>query len=428
MPDIAEHPTDDVIEAFALGKLKSADNQLVEEHLAECDPCQDRVEAVGSDTLVELLIAAKTRIDHERSSAPTPSFATTQVWSGSAPESNLDVEPPAVLATHPKFRVIRRLGVGGMGTVWLAEHTVMNRSVAIKVIRPELLARHGASDRFLREVRSAAKLHHPNIVTAFDAESVNGSCLLVMEYAPGETLSDRVKLGPLPVQEACRVIRDAAKGLAHAHEAGLVHRDVKPHNLIQDKNGTVKVLDFGLAGIRAGETIAASGDGLTGAGMVFGTPDYIAPEQIANPHTVDARADIYSLGCTFYHLLTGHPPVPEGSIMDKLNAQQSREPDVIPGLARELASVLAKMLAKRPEDRYQTADEVVAALETICDSNRTTPRADYYYGREVLRRSRIFIWVLFAMVFVVGVVVFKLQRDNQEIVISTDDPDIEVVM
>jgi WD40 repeat protein/tRNA A-37 threonylcarbamoyl transferase component Bud32 len=429
MPGIAEHPTDDVIQAFALGKLEPSENQLVEQHLSECDPCQDRVEAVGPDTLVELLVAAHTRLDKERSSAPTPSFAMTQVWSGSAPESNLETEPPAVLATHPRYRVIRRLGVGGMGTVWLAEHTVMNRSVAIKVIRPELLARRGASDRFLREVRAAAKLHHPNIVTAFDAESVNDSCLLVMEYVPGETLADRVKLGPLPTEEACRVIRDAARGLAHAHAAGLVHRDVKPHNLIRAVDGTVKVLDFGLAGIRAGETIAATGDGLTGAGMVFGTPDYIAPEQIADPHTVDSRADIYSLGCTFYHLLSGHSPFPEGTIMDKLNSQQSRKPDSIPGLAGELAAVLAKMLAKRPEDRYQTAEEVLAALDGITSSvPAAQPAVRKSARRPVILNLSIDGWVLIAIVIALGVAVFKFYRDNQEFVIATDDPDIEVMM
>src|SRR5438445_416500 len=133
----------------------------------------------------------------------------------------------------------------------------------------------GPPGRFLREVRAAAKLHHPHIVTAFDAEPVGDSCLLVMEYVPGETLGERVKAGPLPVAEACRAIRDAARGLAAAHAAGLVHRDVKPHNLIREPDGTVKVLDFGLAGIMAGEAVAAAGDGLTGAGMVCGTPDYI---------------------------------------------------------------------------------------------------------------------------------------------------------
>src|SRR5205085_8073121 len=131
-----------------------------------------------------------------------------------------DTDVPPALAGHPKYRVLRRLGTGGMGTVWLAEHAVMNRLVAVKVIRPDLLAKPGATERFLREVRAAAKLHHPNIATAFDAESVGDSWLLAMEYVPGETLGDRVQSGPLPVPEACRAVRDAARGLAHAHAAG----------------------------------------------------------------------------------------------------------------------------------------------------------------------------------------------------------------
>ncbi|HKA07751.1 MAG TPA: serine/threonine-protein kinase, partial [Gemmataceae bacterium] len=283
----ATHPTDRELEDFLLGKLVSPDDVALESHLAECDECRDRALATpADDTLTELLAAARTLVDVQRSAAPTPTldgsstppaFAPTLAWGGSAATGDESTPPPA-LANHPKYRVVRRLGSGGMGTVWLAEHQVMNRPVAVKVIRPDLLARPGATNRFLREVRAAAKLHHPNIVTAFDAESVGDSCLLVMEYVPGKTLGERLEAGPLPVAEACRVIRDAARGLAHAHAEGLVHRDVKPHNLIRAADGTTKVLDFGLAAVGAGEVIPASGDGLTGAGMVVGTPDYIAPE------------------------------------------------------------------------------------------------------------------------------------------------------
>src|SRR5205085_12641448 len=141
-----------------------------------------------------------------------------------------DTDVPPALAGHPKYRVLRRLGTGGMGTVWLAEHAVMNRLVAVKVIRPDLLARPGATGRFLREVRAAAKLHHPNIVTAFDAEPAGDSCLLVMEYVEGETLADRLRAGPLPAAEACRAARAAARGPAHAHAAGPAHPHAKPHN------------------------------------------------------------------------------------------------------------------------------------------------------------------------------------------------------
>src|SRR5262245_56598403 len=353
----ATHPTDRELVEFLLGKLDDAGHLAIEDHLSECDECRDRAASAPptDDTLVELLAAARTRADAERSAAPTPTlldaatpspFAPTQAWGGTAAVAVRDEDIPPVLAGHPKYRVRRRLGTGGMGTVWLAEHAVMNRLVAVKVIRPDLLAKPGASERFLREVRAAARLHHPNIVTAFDAEPVGDSCLLVMEHVAGETLAERVKAGPLSIAEACRAAQDAARGLAHAHAAGLAHRDVKPANLISAADGTVKVLDFGLASVAAGEAIATAGGGLTGTGIVAGTPDYIAPEQIANSHAVDGRADIYGLGCTLYHLLAGRAPFSQDSILQKLEAQQSRAPDPIPRLPKSLAAVIAKMTEK----------------------------------------------------------------------------------
>jgi uncharacterized protein (TIGR03067 family) len=184
------------------------------------------------------------------------------------------------------------------------------------------------------------------------------------------------------------------------------------------------VLDVGLTGVGAGESVAADGDGLTGAGMVVGTPDYIAPEQISDPHAADARADIYGLGCTFYHLLTGRSPVPDGTIAQKLMAQESRTPDPIPDLPRGLADVLAKMLAKRPEDRYQSAEELLAALEPFLNAERKTRNAEPKTWGEKLTR-----WILAASLLFVGVAfIVKYYRDNEVITITTDDPDIEVVM
>jgi uncharacterized protein (TIGR03067 family) len=243
-----------------------------------------------------------------------------------------------------------------------------------------------------------------------------------MEYVPGQTLGERLEAGPLPVAEACRAVRDAARGLAHAHAHGLVHRDVKPHNLIRSADGTTKVLDFGLAGVGAGEVVAGSGDGLTGAGMVVGTPDYIAPEQIADPHAADARADIYGLGCTLYHLLAGRPPLPDGTVGEKLSAQRTHEPDPIPGLPAALAAVLAKMMAKDPKGRYQSADEVVAALE------RCIRMADPVRRRRRRRFVAVAAGLMLAGLLIAAGVVFKIERDNQVITITTDDPDVEIVM
>jgi uncharacterized protein (TIGR03067 family) len=431
----ATHPTNRELGDFLLGKLNDPAGSGVESHLAECNSCRDRAVAVqADDTFTELLAAARTRFDSRRASAPTPTldgtatppaFAPTLAWSPTpgSDATRLAPEIPAALAGHPKYHPIRRLGTGGMGTVWLAEHQVMHRPVAIKVIRPDLLTRPGATGRFLREVRAAAKLHHSNIVTAFDADPAGDSYLMVMEYVPGETLGERLESGPLPMVEALRAVRDAARGLAHAHAHGLIHRDIKPHNLIRSADGATKVLDFGLAGVAAaGEGITAAGDGLTGAGMVVGTPDYIAPEQITNPHAADARADIYGLGCTLYHLLTGRSPMPDGSVMEKLAAQRTRPMDPIPGLPTAVAAVLAKMTAKEPKDRYQAADEVVAALE------RCIRMMDPVRRRRRRRLVGLAAGVLFLVPLVTAGVVFKIERDNEVIEVKTDDPDVEVVM
>ena len=198
MPQVLTHPTDDTLRDLLLGKLPDPEIEDLELHLTNCSACQSRAAAsCTEDTFVELLAAARTRADADRSAGatptldgcPTPSlFAATRAWDGPLPHLEGDMELPTALARHTKYRAIRLLGIGGMGTVWLAEHAMMNREVAVKVIRPDLLAKPGSIGRFLREVRAAAKLHHPNIVTAFDAEPVGDSCLLVMEYVPGETL------------------------------------------------------------------------------------------------------------------------------------------------------------------------------------------------------------------------------------------------
>src|SRR5262249_26297230 len=241
------------------------------------------------------------------------------------------VSIPRELVNHPRYRILSVLGAGGMGVVYKAEHQLMERPVALKVISSRLMGDPAMVERFRREVRSAARLFHPNIVTAYDAEQAGDTHFLVMEFVEGTSL-DRVvaRDGPLPVIRACEYIRQAALGLEHAFEHGMVHRDIKPQNLMLAPAakgrpwGLIKILDFGLArlaevggvpssvssgldrsGARRAEAMGAGSDALTETGAVVGTPDYIAPEQIRDPHTADIRADIYSLGCTLYFLLTG---------------------------------------------------------------------------------------------------------------------------
>lgn len=277
------------------------------------------------------------------------------------------------------YLLLERLGEGGMGEVFKARHQLMNRTVALKIIRKERLAYPEAVQRFHREIRLAAQLDHPHLVRAHDAAQVGGLSFLVMEFAEGADLHRLVqKSGPLPVGQACLYVRQAALGLQHAHERGLVHRDIKPSNLqATDEGRTVKVLDMGLA---RSQTPDANEDGkteLTQAHSVMGTPDFIAPEQIDDPRKADARTDIYSLGCTFYYLLAGRPPFPDGAWEEKLFCHRKIEPQPIeqrrPDVPLALGTVLRKMMAKRPEDRFPTCAAVAETLAPFRGIARPMP-------------------------------------------------------
>jgi serine/threonine protein kinase len=279
---------------------------------------------------------------------------------------------PPELIDHPRYRVLRLLGTGGMGAVYQAEHRVMERLVALKVIRADFTADVAAVDRFHREVRAAAALSHPNIVTAFDAEQIGNVHFLVMEYVEGVNLARHVALsGPLPVDEACSHIRQAALGLHHAYEKGMIHRDIKPHNLMLTHTGSapktepygrVKILDFGLARLAGAPVQNAQ----TVSGMLLGTVDFMAPEQADDARTVDIRADIYSLGCTLYYLLSGRVLFPDGSLLQKVVAMMEKPPPPLSqyriDLPPLLFNVIGRMLAKTPENRYQTPAEVAHVL------------------------------------------------------------------
>jgi serine/threonine protein kinase len=265
-----------------------------------------------------------------------------------------------------KYRVLERIGFGGMGQVYLAEHKVMRRKVAIKVLPLSQARNVNARERFYREARAAGALAHPNLVRAYDVDSEGHLHFLVMEYVDGASLQDIVaRHGPLAISRVAHYLWQAALGLQHAHEADLVHRDIKPANLILDRTGVVKILDLGLA-----RFFTEGDDGLTNhgdGGAVLGTADFLAPEQAVNSHEADIRSDIYGLGATAYFLLTGKPPFPDGTVTQKLIAHQMRAPTPLreqrPDVPDDLAAVVAKMLAKDPADRYQTPAEVAAALE-----------------------------------------------------------------
>jgi serine/threonine protein kinase/WD40 repeat protein len=420
------HLSDDILPKVILGISVAPE---WEEHLENCEECLRRaVQLQSVDTFVELLASSKTILDQPLKVAPTlslgfdhtPSLGATRTYTGIAyPDSE---EVPRELAQHPKYRPIRKLGSGGMGSIWLAEHNVMKRLVAVKAIRPEFLKNPTAKERFLREIRATAQLHHPNIVASFDAEESDGGCLLTMEYVPGEVLSTIVRNSPMPLMEACQAVRDAALGLQRAHDAGLVHRDVKPSNLIRTPDGLVKVLDFGL--VVAGDTPDA---GLTGVNMVMGTPDYIAPEQAENAKLCDVRSDIYSLGCTLYHLLSGKVPFPTDSILKKLDAHRTDRPQPISDLPESLTLILNRMMAKNPADRFPTALSVAQALEPFAQG--ITPAVAKPKPRWPWRTQIITGFILAMMLFgVMAVAEYRVKTDKGELVIETMDDEVEVLI
>lgn len=262
------------------------------------------------------------------------------------------------------YVILEKLGEGGMGQVFKARHKRMKREVALKVLAPQFVKDDGALQRFHREVEAAARLNHPNIVTAHDANETNGTHYLVMELVSGTDLSELVKkTGPLPVSKAVDCVLQAAKGLAYAHGQNVVHRDIKPANLLLDEDGTVKILDMGLARFDEIGNVDIAGAALTGTGMLMGTVDYMAPEQALDSKTADHRADIYSLGCTLYYLLTGKPMYSADTVMKRVMAHQNAALPKLPVDDEDLQKLFERMVAKKVEDRIEPAQVVVAALE-----------------------------------------------------------------
>jgi len=316
--------------------------------------------------------------------------------------------PPAL----PDFEILGELGRGGMGIVYKARWRSANRVVALKVIRKDRLQHDEAVRRFRREAQAAARLHHPNIVQVFDSDHSGDTHYLAMELVDGETLERVVERdGPTPFAQACGWMRQAALGLQHAHEQALVHRDIKPANLMltgglapgghnspSTKHQTpntqqIKILDMGVARLfqLGGQNPGESFSTLTQGGAVIGTADYIAPEQLEDPHRADIRADLYSLGCTFYFLLTGQVPFPGGTLISKLDKQRWQLPTPVDEVNVEIpaavAGVVRKLLAKKPADRFQAPAELAHALEELARGGYTgagVPRAAL---REIRRMS-----------------------------------------
>jgi serine/threonine protein kinase len=268
-----------------------------------------------------------------------------------------------------RYTIVDSLGEGGISQVFKAWDTESGRYVALKMIKEEHWENVEAVGRFKREMRIIAQMKHPSIVQAFDVDLDQPRHYFAMEYVEGTDLNKLVKLGgALDVPTGCDYIWQVAEGLQYAHERGLVHRDLKPGNLLLIEGGVIKILDLGMARLRDPSGSSQSMSRLTLEGMVIGTPDYLAPEQARNPRGVDIRADIYSLGCTLFYLLTAEPPFPGNTAMQKLFMHQSAEVDVskLPNV-KGLTEVIRQAMAKKPEDRFQNPAEFGNALERFCE-------------------------------------------------------------
>ena len=411
-------PTAAALKAYASGALDRSAHAVIAGHLDSCVTCQGELEtldelpgtlfyglrgqrpapAAADPLLLELQARA---IDLAGVAAPAPSCAaqsgppiaeeiaalTARLGADGADLARDLVAQGAVTSYQAQeihagradglvlghYLLQRPIGAGGMGRVFQAYHRRMKRVVALKIMAPELLRSSAARARFQREIEAVARLRSPYIVTAYDAGEDQGRDYLVMEYAAGPTLAELVKQqGPLPVERALTCVLQAARGLACAHEAGIIHRDVKPANLLLTNDGdaageVVKVLDLGLARLQA-PADAPGGSDLTGSQVVAGTAAFMAPEQALQSGQADARADVYSLGCTLHYLLVGKPPYPGETAMAILFAHREQP---IPSLAAlrpdcpaAVDALFQHMLAKRKEDRPDLP-AVIAGLEAL---------------------------------------------------------------
>ncbi len=373
MPPIC--PTSEQLSEFFTEQVVNGELEL-EEHVEDCPDCQARVSVlVGSDDLglraalsgAEAdVLESNCRLAMEHIAQLTPHIVKDEHTASAKPRADLKFPTLGV------YKLLAVLGKGGMGTVYKAEHVRLERIVALKVLPADRVQSSDALARFLREMKAVGALNHENIVHASDANESEGRYYIAMEYVRGCDVSQIVRaVGQLTVADACEIVRQAAIGLQHVHQAGLVHRDVKPANLMVTETGVVKILDLGLALL--GSIVPAS-DGPTSTGQVIGTLDYISPEQAQNSHRVDRRADIFSLGATFYKLLTGRAPFDQASkLMDRLLALANSAPAPLTQFREDipeaLLAILGRMLSKSPSDRPTTCSEIAILLAQFAEGH-----------------------------------------------------------
>ncbi len=375
-------PTREELTSYALGRIAEPDADAILRHLEGCQRCEaalSEVEGVA-DRLIDLC-QQRAPLDRYSQEAACHDAITRSIALGAGFADATEATPAETVAPHEDeepvlgqmgdYKLVEELSHGGMGTVYRAVHTRLGREVALKVLPKGRNTDQRAVARFEREMAAVGKLDHPHIVRATDAGEVDGVQYLAMELIDGFDLTELVDyLGPLGVADSCEIIRQAALGLQCAYEQGLVHRDIKPSNVMVTGAGIAKILDLGLARFHIDKQ---SNVELTTAGQPMGTADYMAPEQVADTHSVDIRADIYSLGCTFYKVLSGQPPfggVQYSSSFDKMMAHRKDPPPPIqqfrPDLPKKVVAVLEQMLAKDPDERFQKPSDLAETLYPLC--------------------------------------------------------------
>ena len=386
MKDPKQKPVVDeaMLRQFAHGQLDEDTEDKIVALLEKKPELQAKVAAISIDPVIQKM-RAHSQIVAARSlsSQFTESHDATKE---TEPEATAPLDIPAELESLSEFRVIKELGRGGMGVVYLAQNKWMgNRKEVLKVLNERLIGNEDAKLRFQKEIEITAKLDHPTIVKSHSVRPLESVIVFSMEYVQGKNAFDFIsENGKLPVNVACGIAMDVCAGLQHAMKKGAVHRDIKPTNIMlfrgEDKKIHAKILDFGLA------RVASSGQsrGLTQDGTLLGTLEYIAPEQSLDANKADIRADIYSLGCTLYHMLVGHPPF-SGSIGELIMAHsQTLAPSVNlvqPSVPAELGNVVAKMLAKQPDRRFQTPNEVADALKPFLRTSASNSLMDLPAGK-----------------------------------------------
>ena len=311
---------------------------------------------------------ARSQLEDE-SQLPSPGGPIRAGWTDNMPADKSTSSPGGEhekIRTLGKYQIVRKLGAGGMGAVFLANDTELKRTVALKVLPKDRAENPTLVKRFKAEAQAVAQLKHENLVAIYETGEIQGFPYLALEYVDGKDLHTLIqKRGPIPPKRSLKIMRQVAEALQHAYEKNIVHRDIKPSNLLVQPDGTTKVTDFGLAR-SVDETLDTS---ITRAGTTVGTIDYISPEQACNSKAADVRSDIYSLGCTWYHMLTGEPPYPEGNLQNKLQGHMNgpipNPRQINPNVPEAYVAVLHRMMEKRQHDRYQTPAELLADLNQV---------------------------------------------------------------